>query len=116
MFAKILNDRVEYLTDKCLMEEQAGFGSGRVGIDQTFVIRQLVEKYLEKGKKMFAMFIDLEKAYDKMWRANLWRALREYGIGGRMLGAMEALYKKCKACVRVEGEMTEEFGVKQGLG
>ena len=47
--------------------------------------------------------------------AALWRALREYGIGGRLLGAIEALYKESKACVRVEGKLTEEFDVKQGL-
>ena len=50
------------------MEEQAGFRSGRGCIDQIFMIRQLVKRCLEKGKKMFAMFIDLEKAYDKVWR------------------------------------------------
>ena len=103
------------MTDNRLLEEQAGFRSGRGCIDQIFVIRQLVEKHLEKGKKMFAAFVDLEKAYDKVWRADLWRALREYGIGGRLLGAIEALYKESKTCVRVEAELTEEFVVKQGL-
>ena len=112
VFARILNDRVRLMTDNRLLEEQAGFRSGRGCIDQIFVIRQLVEKHLEKGKKMFAAFVDLEKAYDKVWRADLWRALREYGIGGRLLGAIEALYKENKACVRVEGELTEEFDVK----
>ena len=115
VFARILNDRVRLMTDNRLLEEQAGFRSGRGCIDQIFVIRQLVEKHLEKGKKMFAAFVDLEKAYDKVWRADLWRALREYGIGGRLLGAIEALYKESKACVRVEAELTEEFVVKQGL-
>ena len=46
-----------------------------------------------------------------MWRADLWSALREYGIEGRLLGSIEALYKECKACVRVEGELSEEFSV-----
>ena len=74
-----------------------------------------MEKYLEKKKKMFVAYVDLEKAYDKVCRADLWRALREYGIGGRLLGAIEALYKESKACVRVEGELTEEVDVKHGL-
>ena len=50
-----------------------------------------------------------------MWRADLWSALREYGIEGRLLGSIEALYKESKACVRVEGELSEESSVKQGL-
>ena len=65
---------------------------------------------------MFAAFVDLEKAYDKVCRADLWSCLREYPWkGGRLLGSIEALYKESKACVRVERELTEEFGVKQGL-
>ena len=64
---------------------------------------------------MFAVFVDSEKAYAKIWRADLLSALREHGIGGRLLGAIEALYKESKACVRVEGELMEEFSVKQGL-
>ena len=70
---------------------------------------------MEKRKKVFAAFVDLGKAYDKVWRADLWKALREYGIGGRLLGSIKALYEESKACVRVEGKLTEEFGVKEGL-
>ena len=58
------------------------------------VVRQLVEKYLEKVKKMFAVFIDLEQAYDKVWREDLWRALREYGIGGRLLRSHRSIVQE----------------------
>ena len=66
---------------------------------------------------MFSAFIDLEKAYDKVWRVDLWSAMKEHGIGGscRLLRSIEALYKESKTGVRVEGELMEEFGVKQGL-
>ena len=47
--------------------------------------------------------------------ADLWKALREHGILGRLLGSIKALYKESEACVRVDEELTEEFGVKQGL-
>ena len=61
VFAKILNDRVRCLTEDRLLEEQAGFRSGRGRIDQIFVIRLLMEKHLEKDKKMYSAFIDMEK-------------------------------------------------------
>ena len=34
---------------------------------------------------------------------------------GKLLGSIKALYKESNACVRVEGEVTEEFMVEQGL-
>ena len=86
-------------------------------IDEIFVIRQLVDKHLEKGKKMFAVCTDLEKAYDKVWRVDLWSALRQHGIGGRLLQSVELLYKESKACVRAyrggaDGRVQCEAGAK----
>ena len=51
VFARIRNDRVRLMTDNCLLEEPAGFRSGRGCIDQITVIRQMVEKHLEKGER-----------------------------------------------------------------
>jgi len=61
---------------------------------------------------MYAAFIDMEKAYDKVWRADLWATLRRYGVRVKFLRSIKALYKESKTCVRVEGEMTEEFMVE----
>ena len=43
-----------------------------------FIIRQLQEKYLEKKKKLFHIFEDLEKAFDKVNRPAIrWALLRQ---------------------------------------
>ena len=110
---RILSDWVRPLTYNRLLDEQAGFRAGRGCIDYILSSGSLVEKHLEKGK-MFAALIDLEKAYDKVWRADLFSALRENGIEGRLLGSIEALHKESKACVRVEGELSDKFSVQQG--
>ena len=91
------------------MEEQAGFRVGRGCRDQIFVMRQLAEKTIEKDGKMYAAFIDLKKAYDKVWREDMWRTLATYGVSGRHLRAVKALYENSKARVRVEDELTECF-------
>ena len=57
VFARILSDRVKQLTYNRLLEEQAGFRSSRGCTDHIFIIRQLVEKHLEKEKKMFAALL-----------------------------------------------------------
>jgi hypothetical protein len=58
--------------------------------DQVFAVRQVVEKYLEKGKDVFWAFMDLEKAYDRIDRKALWKVLRLYGVGGRLLNAVKS--------------------------
>ncbi len=57
-------------------------------------MNRLVEEYLEKGKKLYAAFMDLEKAYDRVDREALWSVLKIYGVDGQLLKGIQAFYKK----------------------
>ena len=94
-----MSSRIRQVTEGQVMEEQAGFRVERGCRDQIFVMRQLAEKTIEKDGKMYAAFIDLEKAYDKVWREDMWRTLATYGVSGRLLRAVKALYENSKARV-----------------
>ncbi len=83
IYGRILNERMMKITDKSVGYEQGGFRKGRGCVDQIFAVKMLVEKYLEKECKLFAAFMDLEKAYDRVDRNGLWDTLRVYGVGGQ---------------------------------
>ncbi len=42
-------------------------------MDQIFAVKILVKKYLEWDRKLFASFMNLEKAYDRVDRKGLWQ-------------------------------------------
>ncbi len=44
-----------------MRDEQGGFQKGRGCVDRIFAVKILVEKYLEKDRKLLAAFMDLEK-------------------------------------------------------
>ena len=44
-------------------DSQFGFVPGRGTTDSTFVVRQLLEKYLAANKRLYMAFVDLEKAF-----------------------------------------------------
>ena len=117
VFGQILNERVKAITDVKEMDEQGGFRAGRGCNNQIFVVKQIVDKTIEKNKTYLA-FADLEKAYDNVSRVKLWVVLNKYGIKGKLLRTIQALYVGCKACVKVGGLTSEEFelcrGVRQG--
>ncbi len=73
-----------------------------------------VEEYLGKDKKLYAAFMDLEKAYNRVDREALWSVLRIYGVDGQLLKGIQAFYREANACVRVGGEFTS-FQVKATL-
>jgi len=98
------------------VEEQAGFRRGKGCTEQIFVMRQLAEKMIEKDKRMDSGFVDLEKLMiEYVCREELWKALQKYGVSGGLLRAINSLYWECEACVRVDGEESEWFEVKQGV-
>ena len=70
------------------MKEQEGLG--RVWE----VLKQLVEKYREKRKELHVTFMDLEKAYDKVYREAVWRVLHEYGVDGYLIRRMNSYTMK----------------------
>ena len=53
--------------------------------------------------------------YDKVCQEELWEALKRYGVSGDLLRAIRALYQASEACVKVDGECSEWFEVKQGV-
>ena len=58
-------------------------------------------------KVWYVVYMDLEKAYDRVDREAMWRVLSMYGINGQLLKVVQSSYEKSEACVRVcreEGE------------
>ena len=55
----------------------------------------------------------LGKAYDNVSREKLWKVPDEYGVKGKLLRAIQALYVDGKARVKVGGVESELFGGAQ---
>ena len=64
------------------------------------------------------IFVYYEKAFDRVDHCLLRKKLRHYDINGKVLSVMKKLYRKTKACVDINGSLTDvlEFrvGVKHG--
>ncbi len=82
-------------------------------MDQIFSFK-MVEKILAKGKKLYAAFMDLEKAYGRVDWLALWEVLKLYGVGGKLLCAIKS-YEEASACVKISGETSTHFEIKVGL-
>ena len=59
--------------------------------------------------------MDLEKAHDTIDRHGMWPMLRLYGVGGKLLNAVQSFYKDRRTCVRVGNDVSERFPVNVGL-
>ena len=84
-YGRLLINMIRDKTENVIAEVQVGFRRGRGCTDQIFIVRQICEKYLGKGKDVYFAILDLAKAYDRVDRDAMWNVLRLYGIGGRLL-------------------------------
>ena len=65
-------------------------------------MKQIGEKASEKKRRLYVGFIDLEKAYDRVNRNNLWQVLRMYDVGDKLLSGIKSMYVDSIAYVRVK--------------
>ena len=75
MFARIQDKMIIYIVDPQLSENQFGFRENKGCSDAIFILRQLQETHIEWNKPLYMAFIDQEKAFDRVVRAELWKCL-----------------------------------------
>jgi hypothetical protein len=73
LWERIIEHHLRGVTN--VTENQFGFMPGRPTMDAIFLIRQLMERCREQNKDLHMIFINLEKAYDKVPRNVMWWAL-----------------------------------------
>ena len=61
-------------------------------MDEIFSLKCMPEKHIEKHKKIYCAFVDLEKAYDNVWREELRLTLSMYGVDGRLVRALKSFF------------------------
>ena len=82
--------------------------------DAIFILRQLQEKYLETDN-LYLVFVDLEKAFDRVLRVLIGSSLRRKGVVECCVKAVMRMYKEVLSQVKVEGKDSKEFAVTVGI-
>ena len=103
-------------SDLTFSNQQYGFMPEESTIDALFALRVLVDKYREGQKKeLQCVFVDLEKAYDKVPREEVWYCMRKSGLAEKYVRIVRVLYDDNITAVRYAVGVREGFEVKVWL-
>ena len=102
LYAGILNSRLLNFTEGAGLRAEH---PGRVkasALHRTSVLHLAFHDRQHKDKQpMYACFLDLKGAYDRVNRELLWEVLRRLGVDGRMLGALQSLYANVTVAMKI---------------
>ncbi len=120
VFEKIMFNHIyEYLKrNKLLSIFQSGFIKGDSTINQLIAICNLLYKNIDCNDEVLAVFLDLTKAFDKVWHKGILFKIKKCGIKGNIYHWLGSYLTNRQQCVVLNGEKSDfkyiSAGVPQG--
>jgi len=98
-----------------LHEAQNAFRPGRSTDDHIFTLSQLVRGRKNRNQRTYAFFLDLQKAYDTVWRDGLLYVLWQKGIRGKLWHYIRDFYCSSKRRVQYNRHLSKCFYIDMGV-
>ncbi|MCJ8739627.1 hypothetical protein PDJAM_G00049210 [Pangasius djambal] len=113
LWERVVEARLRKVAEIC--EQQYGFMPRKSTTDAIFALRMLMEKYRDGQRELHCVFVDLEKAYDRVPREELWYCMRKSGVAEKYVRVVQDMYERSRTVERCAVGQTEEFKVEVGL-
>ena len=118
IYAAAIQRRLRRGVDHILQRTQYGFHRGKSTIDAIQCMRRIIDKAERGGRPLGIVFIDWEKAFDRIDRTALVDTLHRYNVPVEIINAIKGLYSSTMFQVRFRGGTSEtqeqHTGIRQG--
>ena len=94
-----------------ISEGRAGFRPNRSYVDYVYTLGKIIQGREDARLTTYCFFLDVQKAYDTVWRNGLCNMLWEIGIRGKMW-RMVKMTECAKRAIKLDGE-TSKYDILQ---
>ena len=102
-----------FIENELIPPNQSGFKPGESCINQLLAITHEIYKSFDDGFK--GVFLDISKAFDKVWHEGLIFKLKQNGISGNLLNLLCDFLKNRKQRVLLNGQVSDWSDVRAGV-
>ncbi|XP_058828393.1 uncharacterized protein LOC131688238 [Topomyia yanbarensis] len=80
-------------------------------VDHIVTLRIILEQVNEFQESLYLVFIDYEKAFNRLNHENMWGALRRKGVPEKIIGLIEAQYEAFSCRILPDGVLSDPIRV-----
>ena len=104
-----------FLDNKLISTNQSGFKPGDSCINQLLSITHKIYKSFDDGLEVRSVFLDISKAFDKVWHEGVIFKLKQNGISGDLLNILTDFLSNRKQRVVLNGQVCTWASVNAGV-
>ena len=120
LFGYVLNQRLLAWAEdhETFSDAQGGFRWNRSTVDQILILLEILTNRKQNNQATLITFIDIRKAYDKVWRQANYNRIFDKGIKGKAWRQLQTMHDNLKSFIRLPTGDTDpidfQLGVAQG--
>ncbi|XDV52299.1 hypothetical protein PO909_021042 [Leuciscus waleckii] len=113
---RIITDRLSFYMESrgILSPHQSGFRRGRGTMDPVMCLETEIRKAQVNKESVMAVFFDVEKAYDMVWKEGVMIKLKMIGIAGRTYNWIKGFLDERSILVRIGTAVSRRYMVENG--
>jgi hypothetical protein len=115
VFAKTLQLRLQPILMEVISPDQSAFLPLRFILDNIFLTHETIAHAKKSRQSLMFLKLDFSKAYDRVDLAFLFRVMERLGFPSEFINMSKLLFRDARACVSVNGRLTEKFTITQGV-
>ena len=104
-----------FIENELISSNQSGFKPGDSCVNQLLSTTQEIYKSFDKGHKISGVFLDILKAFDKVWHDGIIFKLTQNGISWNLLKFLCDFLSERRQCVVLNGQASTWTNVTPGV-
>ena len=104
-----------FIANELISSNQSGFKPGNSCINQLLSVTHEIYKSFDDGCKVRGVFLDISKAFDKVWHNGLIYKLKQNGVSGDLMNLIIDFLEARKQRIILNGQYSSWESVKTGV-